>query len=296
MTPCLALAIALLASTPPTPPLRWGEDGHRMAGRAAAETLPAAIPEFFRSSVDRLAYLNPEPDRWRSRELREMDQAWSYDHYIDIENVPAGALDAPDRWAYLRALSQAGFGRPESDGGFLPFRIIELYQRLVSEWRLWRAATDADTRGWIEQRILDDAGTLGHYVTDASNPHHTTVHYNGWAEGKPNPAGYTTSRDFHARFEGDFVRAHVGYEDVRARLPAETRSVAGASRKAVMDHIMAAHALVDTLYRLEKEVGFDPAGPVRRETRDFAAERLASGAAMLRTLWWSAWLESEAAP
>jgi hypothetical protein len=59
---------------------------------------------------------------------------------------------------------------------------------------------------------------------------------------------------------------------------------------------MAANALVDTLYRLEKEVGFDPAGPLRAETRDFTAERLAAGAAMLRTLWWSAWLESATAP
>jgi hypothetical protein len=296
MTHSLAFYFTLLACTTPFPPVRWGADGHWMAGHAAAETLPAGIPGFFRSNVDRLAYLNPEPDRWRSRDLREMDQAWSYDHYIDLENVPPGALDAPDRWVYLKALYGAGLAKPEGDGGFLPFRIVEMYERLVTEWRLWRAATDAETRGWIEQRILDDAGTLGHYVTDAANPHHTTIHYNGWAAGKPNPSGYTTSDDFHWRFESEFVRAHVTYEDVRSRLPAETRSVAGTARKAVVDHIMAANALVDTLYRLEKEVGFDPAGPLRAETRDFTAERLAAGAAMLRTLWWSAWLESATAP
>jgi hypothetical protein len=46
------------------------------------------------------------------------------------------------------------------------------------------------------------------------------------------------------------------------------------------------------LFRLHRDIGFDPAGPLRQETRDFAAERLAVGARTLRDLWWSAWLES----
>jgi hypothetical protein len=213
-----------------------------------------------------------------------MDQAWSYDHYVDLENLPSTALDAPDRWIYLRTLYQAGLERPEADAGFLPFRIVEMYQRLVTEWRLWRAETEPGRRTFIEDRILNDAGTLGHYVADAANPHHTTIHFNGWAEGKPNPNGYTTSRDFHARFESDFVRAHVKYEDVRSRVQGLPRSVAGAARH------------VETLYRLERDVGFRPDGPTRPETRDFAAARIAAGADMLRVLWWSAWLESATAP
>jgi hypothetical protein len=275
---------------------RWGEVGHEMASRAAAETLPAEMPAFFRGRSAQLAWLGPEPDRWRSRPLREMDQAWSYDHYIDLENIPAGALDAPDRWVYMRALYDAGIERPERDGGFLPFRIVEMYQRLVTAWRMWRSETDPERRSWIEDRIVNDAGTLGHYVADAANPHHATIHFNGWAEGAPNPNGYTTARDFHGRFESDFVRAHVRYEDVRARISGAPRSVAGNARAAVMEHIRASNALVGTLYRLEKEVGFDPVGPLRPETRDFAADRLAAGADMLRTLWWSAWLESATAP
>ena len=296
MTPSLALALAFLASTSPTPPVRWGSDGHQMAARAAAETLPADVPAFFRGAADQLAYLGPEPDRWRSRPLREMDQAWSYDHYIDLENVPPTVLDAPDRWVYVRMLYQAGLERPEADAGFLPFRIVEMYQRLVTEWRLWRAETDPARRAWIEDRIVNDAGTLGHYVADAANPHHATIHFNGWAEGKPNPDGYTLERDFHARFESDFVRAHVTYQDVRSRVQGGPRSVAGAARKAAWDHVVASNAQVETMYRLEKEVGFDPNEPMRPATRDFAASRIAAGADMLRTLWWSAWLESAGAP
>jgi hypothetical protein len=274
------------------PPAPWGALGHEMAARAAHATLPAAMPAFFRAAGGQLVYLNPEPDRWRARALAEMDQAWSYDHYIDLENVPDGALDARDRWPYLKALYDAGLTRPERDAGFLPFRIVELYQRLVTEWRLWRAEDDPTRRGWIAERIVADAGILGHYVTDASQPHHTTIHFNGWASDAPNPEGYTLDRTFHARFESDYVSMHVRDEDVARRMPARPRSVAGTARAAVLVHIQATHATVEELYRLDRDVGFDPDGPMRAEARDFAADRLAAGAAMLADLWLSAWEES----
>jgi hypothetical protein len=267
-----------------------------MAARAAAETLPAGIPAFFAASGDQLVYLNPEPDRWRTRPLREMDQAWSYDHYIDLENIPAGALDRGDRWVFLKALYDAGIEKPERDGGFLPFRMVEMYQRLVTEWRLWRAETDPGRRRWIEARIVNDAGILGHYVTDAANPHHTTIHFNGWNASTPNPNGYTTGQDFHARFESQFVEARVRYADVRSRVTAQPRSVAGEARAAVMAHVTESHGFVEELYRLDKQVGFSSAAPMDPRTRDFAADRLAAGARMLRDLWWSAWLESASEP
>lgn len=248
------------------------------------------MPDFFRGAEGRLAYLNPEPDRWRDRDLGEMNEAFRYDHYIDLENVVhvEGALEAGNRWEYLRLLRESGLERPEQLGGFLPFRIVELYQRLVTEWRLWHESEDPEERRWIEARILDDAGILGHYVTDASQPHHTTIHFNGWAEGVVNPEGFGAERDFHSRFESDFVEAHVGLPDVLPRVRRQEIRRLDDVRSAVMDHIMKAHRQVPTLYRLDRDVRFDAAGPDRR-TVDFAAERLADGAAMLRDIWWTAW-------
>lgn len=271
--------------------LPWGAEGHSLAARVAADGLPGGMPAFFREAADGLAYLNPEPDRWRSRVLRAMDQAWSYDHYIDLENVPQAAREAPDRFVYLRMLYEAGLEVPERDAGFLPFRILELYQRLVTEWRLWRAASP-DERPWIELRIVNDAGILGHYVTDASQPHHTTIHFNGWNADAPNPRGFSYARDFHGRFESAFVEAHVGVEDVARHARPGVRSVAGTARDAVWDHILEAHGQVERLYELEQEEGFDPDAPAPPALRDFTARRLAAGADMLRTLWWSAWVES----
>ena len=271
---------------------RWGAVGHEMAARAAVETLSESVPAFFRRAADQLVFLDTEPDRWRDPDFREMREAWFYDHYIDLENVPPGTLNAPDRFGFLRALYDAGVERPERDVGFLPYRIVELYQRVVNGWSRWRDTTDPRRRGWIEERIVNDAGILGHYVTDASQPHHTTIHFNGWAADAPNPEGYTADRTFHSRFESFFVAAHVTQADVSSRVRGAPRSVAGDTRAAVLEYIETTHAQVATLYALDQTVGFDPSGATRPATRDFAAARLAHGADMLRVLWWSAWLES----
>jgi hypothetical protein len=70
--------------------------------------------------------------------------------------------------------------------------------------------------------------------------------------------------------------------------------VADSARDAVWEYVQESHGYVSELYRLDRDVGFDPQAPMRSETREFAAGRLAAGADMLAVLWWSAWLESGA--
>src|ERR1051325_855046 len=96
----LGVAVVLLAA--------WGDAGHRMTGEAAALSLPHAMPAFFRNASKQLAYLNPEPDRWKDRTERDIDRALEggtySDHFIDTEMAPpvalAAALKAPNRFAY----------------------------------------------------------------------------------------------------------------------------------------------------------------------------------------------------
>jgi hypothetical protein len=174
--------------------------------------------------------------------------------------------------------------------GLLPFRIVELTQRLRTGFRRWRAAPDAETRGWIEQRIIDDAGILGHYVADGANPAHTTVHHNGWVG--PNPRGYASDRQFHSRFESAFVEARVSDADLRAAMRAAPAPRAvGDVRAAVLDYLRASHAEVERLYELDRVARFDAAN-ARPEHEAFAVARLAAGTAMLRDLWWTAWVTS----
>jgi hypothetical protein len=277
-------------------PVRWGVRGHEMAARAAVETLPREMPAFFRAAGDALVWLNPEPDRWREREFREMDERWRYDHYVDLENIPPGVLEASrDRWEFFENLLEAGVDNPKVTVGFSHFTILELYQRIVNSFARWRTTEDTYVRRLLEARIVDDAGILGHFVTDASQPHHTTIHFNGWDEGRvPNPGGYTTDSDFHARFESWFVAAHVSYEDVRSRVTVPPRSLADDVRDAVVTYIQASNHQVEELYRIDRDHGFHPDQPADPVSLAFAAERIAVGAEMLRDLWWTAWVASEA--
>lgn len=266
----------------------WGAYGHEIAARVAATDLPAAMPAFFRERAAQLEYLNPEPDRWRVDRFTELDEAFTYDHFINLERLPEGALRAPDRWIYLRELGEAGIERPERIG-FLPFRIVELTQRLTAGFQLWRSAPDRE-RPWIEDRIVNDAGLLGHYVTDASQPHHTTIHYDGWDPAAANPEGFSTERGFHARFESAFVSDHVDFADLLPAMRWTSRRL-GEVRPEVVGYILETHGAVEALYRLDRDVGFDVARPTP-ETVAFTVERLTAGAAMLRDLWWTAWLDS----
>ncbi len=270
--------------------LAWGEVGHRLSGKAAATNLPKEMPQFFRKATNQLEYLNPEPDRWRSRTYMEMNEAFSYDHFVDMEMVPLAAFDAEDRYAYLVALYQAGVTKPEI-AGLLSFHIVELYQRLRAEFHLWRNTKDKRTREWIEERIINDAGTLGHYISDGANPHHTTVHYNGWNKDYPNPNNYTTDNTFHGRFESEFVQARIQINDLLPRVNRTPRTLDN-PRAEVMKFLRDSNSQVTRLYEIEKRNTFNKETRAP-ENKEFAVERLLAGIQMLRDVWWTAWVKSE---
>jgi hypothetical protein len=268
----------------------WWERGHSVTGRAAAERLPAKMPAFFRDAADRLAYLNYEPDRWKDAAERTADPALhggtSPEHYVNNERVPPGLFNLPNRFDFLSALARRGLSGTEV--GLLPYRILEMFQSTRVGFRLWRAAPDPGMRAWIEQRIIDDAGILGHFVADAANPLHATIHHNGW-EGK-NPNRLTTDNTLHTRFEGTFVDARVTIADVRLRVSAEAR-VLRQTRREILRFIAESNSRVGELYRLEARERFSEQTSSASH-RTFVADRLGAGATFLRDLWWTAWVTS----
>lgn len=287
----IATVIGAMAAVPL---FAWGERGHYLTAQAAAAKLPAAMPAFFRAAAAQLAYLNPDPDRWRNRAEYAMDpaldQASSPDHFIDMEMVPAdrlaAALAAPNRYAYADTLHAAGVDAAKM--GFLPFRILELTQRLREEFRLWRAAPNDQTREWVQARIINDAGILGHYVADGSNPTHTSVNFNGWSGANPN--GYATDKRFHSRFESAYVQTHISIGDILPDVDPTAESV-GDLRPAIIAYLHTTNGETEQLYRLDKAAPFD-ANTTSPDDKKFTAARLAAGAQMLRNLWWTAWITS----
>jgi len=284
------IGVLIVSSIQPRRVAAWGAHGHLISGKAAAKKLPRAMPKFFREASDQLAYLNPEPDRWRDGAEAELDpatrDAFNPDHFINFERFPADALKAENRFLFLAELRKSGMETPEA--GLSPFRILELFGRLRTEFRLWRTTTDKRQRRWIEERIINDAGILGHYVTDGANPHHTTIHHHGWIG--ENPKGYAIDREFHARFESIYVGKHVALADIERAMTGEPQVLPN-PRAAVLNFLRTSHGKVERLYEIDKRAAFNEQTSAP-ENKQFAVERLAAGAEMLRDLWWTAWMTS----
>ena len=287
----------------------WGSTGHRLGGVAARRGLPGALPAFLRppGAAADVGELAREPDRWKGAGQphdRERDTA----HFVDLDengrvmNATGPAVDALPRLKsqYDAALIAAGLD--VNDAGYLPYAIMDGWQQLVRDFayiRVLNAAeareTDLERRAWYrvdrerrEALTLRDIGVLGHYVGDGSQPHHTTIHYNGWDRNTPNPEGFTTSRQTHGDFENAFTSRVARLDAVEAAMPA-SRDQAVEINGRIAAYLRATLTEVTPFYRMEKAGAFrdtDPRGAA------FVNARLGAGAAELRDLIVLAWRAS----
>lgn len=285
MRPIVPAALLLAAALPAR---AWGERGHELVNEAAARGLPASAPAALRENVARLTYLGPEPDRWRLSALEAMARGLAPDHYIDLELAEAIDPNAPPAHRHEYAKLLAAAGQTPDKVGFAPYRVVELCQRIeaavVAHELVDPAHPDAAARRrQAEENLIYVAGVLGHYVADLANPHHCTIHFNGWTG--PNPEGFATDRDVHARFEEDFVNR------LGARLSVPPLRAAREDLdyvRAVWDLVRESNGRLVELYRLDKKGAFAPGNedaPVGQEGRAFVASRMALGATVLRDLW-----------
>jgi len=291
--PCLLAMLLLSNSAWP-----WGNEGHMMINRVAAEKLPADVPAFLRNAAEQLAYLGPEPDRWREKSELALKLSQDPDHFVDLELVEGMTLPL-DRYSFYRALEskrqqapgQADTLLPEKVG-LQPYIAIEVFERLIVAFREYRhAVRDHQSTEFAERNAIFYAGWLGHYVADGANPLHTTVNYNGWTTANPN--GYTTEKTIHWKMEGEFVAANQKQLQFAALVPEKATKLEDPFQDYVA-YLRKSNGYVEQVYQLEKAGGFTGTGSA--ESRQFITQRMAYGADMLRNLWYTAWLESAVDP
>ena len=305
-----SVIVAGLAILGARPAWGWGRDGHMMVNLLAQQNLPADVPAFMRNgnARDVIEWMGPEPDRWKQRDAEpELVATQSPDHFLDYEwailaatKCTEGTKDCVDgyvfprkRYDFIRALAAAQAKYPElklnENVGFQPWQVEEVYERLKSDLREYRkeVAANEDTSG-VEVAILFDAGWMGHYVADGSQPLHLTIQYNGWTG--PNPNGYTTDHKIHSQFESVYVSANIKAADVAPLVKAAAPVTIDDEWTQYFSYIDHSHGLVEKVYQLEKAGGFNGAGTP--EAKTFTEERLAAGAIELRDLIYSAWVHS----
>lgn len=276
----------------------WGDIGHMLINRTAAEKIPSSMPQFLKQAAARIEYLGPEPDRWRNTTEPSLKYSQEPDHFIDLERV-ADLKEFPvSRYDFYRfcygkkaaAKIHADDYDPEKVG-LQPYITAEVYGRLVVAFREYRhLQNEGKATEGVEQNAILYAGWLGHYVADGANPMHTTIQYNGWIGDNPN--GYTTAHNVHYEFESGFVQriqsqltiADLVKDPVRLQNPFQD----------YIAYLRASNGLVEKTYQLEKAGAFRDQGT--DEGREFVRQRMAAGAQMLLNLWYTAWQESAVDP
>ena len=283
----------------------WGSTGHRLIGRLGVETLPTEIPAFLRQPgvIAGMGELSREPDRSRGAG-QPHDEDLDPGHFQDLED-DGHTLGGPlisempvNRDAFSVAV-RAG-GQDLHKAGWLYYNLLDGYEQLAKDFGYWRVDVVGEKRGatakereWYagdrklrELIITRDLGYWSHFVGDASQPMHASVHYNGWGH-YPNPHDYTQDK-IHVPFEGPYVHDNVTETGVRAAMPGPSDCKASMSQ-CMAQYLLTTQKQVEPLYALWTAGGFKPGD---KRGVDFATVRVAAGAAMLRDLVVRAWHDS----
>jgi hypothetical protein len=210
----------------------------------------------------------------------------------------------------------SGTTRVTQYNGYLPYNIVDGWEQIRKDFAYVRAfgaaiandATPAEDRAFFRRALhirkiltLRDIGVWAHFVGDASQPLHVSIHFNGWST-QANPQGFTNA-PIHAPFEGYFVKHFVTAADIAPKVgpyrSCETvtglHSCPGIEPR-VRIYLQQTLAQVVPLYALTKSLGGDnpwlTATPADVQ-KAFVVARLAAGASELRDEIVDAWHSSD---
>ncbi len=305
----------------------WGHTGHVKISELAAQALPRDLPQFLRDSdaIWEIGELGAEADESKttgvvtsvtngriSTALTVHDAERDPGHFIDLDDsgfVIGGAVPLtnlpPTREAFDTAQRGATQpGRQTQYGGYLPYAIIDGFQQLRKDFAMWRAfkigvetAKVHSDREYFESHlalreklIVRDIGYWSHFVADASQPMHVSVHFNGWG-AFPNPNGFTTA-PIHAPFEGAFVHNFVDFDAVRHQIrPYTDRGVATIEQRVPL-YLAESLAEVLPVYLAAKNSGNDNYATAQPLELAVVTKQLAAGVSELRDEIVDAWRQS----
>lgn len=311
------LGIAFILA--PTSAFAWGATGHEYVSGVAAQLLPAEVPSFVRGkdAVATIAQYGRELDRSKGAG-KTHDGERDPGHFVDLfdngQVMGVLAFSAlPETRGEYDALLNAS-GTDQYKAGYLPYSIVDGYQQIVKDFGYWRAsgiaaknAKSAADRAYFKADVkrrealtLRDIGVWTHYLGDAAQPLHASVHYDIW--GMPNPNNYNQTKGFHQRFEGQWLRANIKRAAVLAAVPA-FHDCACPLMQRVTGFLTETESEVEPLFKLEAKGVFPapalvsggapiPAASTDPEAAAFATKALARGAAEARDLIVLAWRDS----
>jgi hypothetical protein len=160
---CSFLLLSFTSSSRPKS-IKWGFTGHKEINHLAVFTLPKEMFSFYKENIDYLVENSVLPDKRRYIIKSEAPK-----HFIDLDHYRNDSLNMnewiPKYWSIAKSkyTSDTLF-----EYGILPWNI---------SWNM-RNLEEAFSKG-DPKLILKFSAELGHYISDAHVPLHTTENYNG---------------------------------------------------------------------------------------------------------------------
>jgi hypothetical protein len=202
----------------------WGFLVHKTVQQLAIYQLPKSIRPFFYQHKDKLVYDAPRPDIRRNQDSTEATK-----HFIDLEmygsnaanNMPLDWNEAIKKYTRDSLLKY----------GYVPYHVIYMKGKLTDAFK----AQNKDS-------ILFYASDLGHYISDANVPLHTTVNYDGQL---------TNQKGMHSLWESMIPEIEITHYNLYSKHKA---SYLKNPEQAIWGAVRTAAALVPEMLAKEKEL------------------------------------------
>jgi hypothetical protein len=202
----------------------WGFLGHKTVQQLAIYELPKSIRAFFYKNKEKLVYDAPRPDIRRSSDSTEATK-----HFIDLEMFGKNAVnDMPMDWdAAVKKYTKDSLLKY----GYVPYHVIYMQGKLTEAFK----ENNKDS-------ILFYAADLGHYISDAHVPLHTTMNYDGQL---------TDQKGIHSLWESMIPEIEIANYTLNSK---HTATYLKHPDQAIWSAIRVSAALVPDMLMKEKEV------------------------------------------
>ncbi len=194
----LVLVVAVLAASVQSA-AAWGFDVHRAIVDRAIALLPPALRPFYEKHRVFVVEHSIDPDLWRVAGFTDEPPR----HFLDLDAYGAFPFAALPR-DLDAAVKKFGRATVEKNG-LLPWRAEEIFEKLVGAF-----SKSAQTPYALED-IKFLTAVLAHYASDATQPLHAVVNYDGQLTGQ---------HGVHGRFETELFARFA--DQVTLRPPAPT--------------------------------------------------------------------------
>ncbi len=274
----LFLSSFLYASIP------WGFYAHKKANRYAVFTLPEELIGFYKKHIDHLTEHAVDADKRRYAIKEEAPR-----HFIDIDHYGKNPFEVmPRKWTD----AVAKFSEDTLLAyGIVPWHIQTVYNRLVIAFE----ERDIDY-------ILKNSADLGHYLSDAHVPLHTTVNYNGQL---------TNQKGIHAFWESRLPELFSNDYDYLVGTAEYQYSVLDVAWDAVessfnaLDSVLLFDKELSQEFEQDKQYSYEKRGSktIKVKSAEFSAayhtklngmveRRLRLSIKAIGNLWYSAWVDA----